>query len=120
MLSVTLLHNAKINVYCEKSNYITSSYLGAFRGSCRQPFLFENSPENTGGRVLFLLKLQTDCSEQLLYIKMAPPRKEIFLEIFLLDCSQAAAHSHPFSKISPENTGDRGCLFVKLQTGCSD
>ena len=78
------------------------------------------SPENTSGRVLLLPKLQTDCSEQLLYIKMAPPRKGIFLEIFLLDCSQAAAHSHPFLKISPENTGGRGCLLVKLQTGCSD
>ena len=32
------------------------------------------SPENTGGRVLILVKLQNNCSEQGLYTKMTPPR----------------------------------------------
>ena len=32
------------------------------------------SPENTGGWVLLLVKLQTDCSELRLYTKMTPPR----------------------------------------------
>ena len=50
------------------------------------------SPGNTGGRVLFLVKLQTDCSEWRLYTKMTPPS------------SEAAVHSHPFSKISLGNT----------------
>ena len=31
-------------------------------------------PENTDGRVLLLVKLQTDCSEWRLYTKMTPPR----------------------------------------------
>ena len=36
------------------------------------------------------------------------------------DCSEAAAQNHPFSKISPENTGDRVLLLVKLQADCSE
>ena len=60
------------------------------------------SPENTGGRVLLLVKLQTDCSEWRLYIKMTPPS------------SEAAVHSHPFSKISPRKTGGTVLLLVKL------
>ena len=59
------------------------------------------SPGNTGGRVLLLVKLQTDCSEWRLYTKMTPPTLE------------AAAHSHPFSKIYPGNTGDKVILLVK-------
>ena len=66
------------------------------------------SPENTGGRVLLLVKLQTDCSEWRLYTKMTPPS------------SEAAVHSHPFSKISPGNTDGRVILLVKLQTDCSE
>ena len=66
------------------------------------------SPGNTGGRVILLVKLQTDCSEWRLYTKMTPPS------------SEAAVHSHPFSKISPENTGGRVLLLVKLQIGCSE
>ena len=50
-------------------------------------------PENTGGRVLLLVKLETDCSECRLYTKIIP------------QSSEAAVHSHPFSNISPENTG---------------
>ena len=53
------------------------------------------SPGNTGGRVLLLAKLETDCSEWRLYTKITPPS------------SEAVVHSHPFSKISPENTGGR-------------
>ena len=66
------------------------------------------SPENTGGRVLLLVKLQTDCSEWRLYTKMTPPS------------SEAAVHSHPFSKISPGNTGCRVLLLAKLKTDFSD
>ena len=66
------------------------------------------SAENTGGRVLILVKLETDCSEKQLYTKMTPPS------------SEAAVHSHPFSKISPENTGGRVLLLVKSQIGCSE
>ena len=60
-----------------------------------------------GGRVLLLVKLQTDCSEWRLYTKMTPPS------------SEAAVHCHPFSKISPEYTGGKLLLLVKLQIGCS-
>ena len=47
---------------------------------------------------------------------------EIFIvrNRIILDCSEAAVHSHPFWKISPENTGGRVILLVKLQTGCSE
>ena len=41
---------------------------------------------------------------------------QITLQAAILDCSEAAVHSHPFSKISPENTGGRVVLLVKLQT----
>ena len=64
--------------------------------------------ENTSGRVLFLVKLETDCSEWQLYNKMTPPS------------SETAVHSHPFSKISPRNTGGRVLLLVKLQTDFSE
>ena len=64
------------------------------------------SPENTGGRVLLLVRLETDCSECQLYTKMTPPS------------SEAAVHSHPFSKIPPGNTGGTVLLLVKLQTDC--
>ena len=76
------------------------------------------SPGNTGGRVLFLVKLQTDCSEWPLYTKMTPAK--CFLKIFRLNCSEAAVHRHPFSKISAGNTGGRVLLLVKLQIGCSE
>ena len=42
------------------------------------------------------------------------------LQAAILDCSEAAVHSHPFSKISPGNTGDRVILLVKLQTDSSE
>ena len=42
--------------------------------------------------------------------------KNVFLEIFRSDCSEAAVHRHTFSKISPENTGGRVLLSVKLQS----
>ena len=45
---------------------------------------------------------------------------QITLQAAILDCSEAAVHSHPFSKISPENTGGRVLLLNKLQTDCSD
>ena len=94
--------------YCEKLNYITSSYLGLFRSSRPQLSILEISPDNTGGRVLLLVRLQTDCPEWRLYTKMTPPS------------SEAAVHSHSFSKISPGNTGGRVLLLDKLQIGCSE
>ena len=42
--------------------------------------------------------------------------KNVFLEIFRSDCLEAAVHRHTFSKISPENTGGRALLSVKLQS----
>ena len=54
-------------------------------------------------------------------------RKEIFivrnrftLQATILDCSEPADHRHPFSKISPGNTGGRAILLLKLQTACSE
>ena len=47
-------------------------------------------------------------------------RNQITLQAAILDCSEAAVYSHPFSKTSPENTGGRVFLFVKLQTDCSE
>ena len=37
-------------------------------------------------------------------------RNRITLQAAILDCSEAAVHSHPFSKISAENTGARVLL----------
>ena len=52
-------------------------------------------------------------------------RKEIFavrsritLQAAILDCSEAAVHSHPFSEISSGNTVGTVLLLVKLQTDC--
>ena len=47
-------------------------------------------------------------------------RNRITLQAALLDCSEAAIHSHPFSKISPGNTDGTALLLVKLQTDCSE
>ena len=47
-------------------------------------------------------------------------RNRITLQAALLDCSEAAVHSHPFSKISPGNTDGRVILLVKLQTDRSE
>ena len=41
-------------------------------------------------------------------------RHRITLQAAILDCSEAAVHSHPFSKISRENNGGRFLLLVKL------
>ena len=71
------------------------------------PFL-KIYPENNSGRVLLLVKLETDCSEWQLYTKMTLPS------------SEAAVHSHPFLKISPGNAGGTVLLLVKLQTDCSE
>ena len=43
----------------------------------------------------------------------------ITLQAAISHCSEAAFHSHPFSKIYPENSGVRVLLLVKLQTDCS-
>ena len=47
-------------------------------------------------------------------------RNRITLQAAILDCSEAAVHSHSFSKSSPGNTGGRVILLVKLQTDCSE
>ena len=47
-------------------------------------------------------------------------RNRIILPGAILKCSEAAVHSHPFSKILQENTGGRVLLLVKLQAGCSE
>ena len=47
-------------------------------------------------------------------------RNRITLQAAILDCSEAAVHSHSFSKIYPENTGGRVLLLVKLQADCSE
>ena len=38
----------------------------------------------------------------------------------ILDCSEAAVNSRPFSKISSGNTDGRIILLVELQTDCSE
>ena len=43
-------------------------------------------------------------------------RNRITLQAAILDCSEAAVHSHPFSKISPEITSGRVFLLAKLET----
>ena len=45
-------------------------------------------------------------------------RNRITLQAAILNRSEAAVHSHPFSKISPENTVCKVLFLVKLQTGC--
>ena len=47
-------------------------------------------------------------------------RTRITLQAAILDCSEAAVHSHPFLKFSPENIGGRVLLLVKLETDCSE
>ena len=47
-------------------------------------------------------------------------QNRISLQAAILDCSEAAVHSHTFSQIYPENTGGRVLLLVKLQTDCSE
>ena len=47
-------------------------------------------------------------------------RNRITLQAVILDCSEAAVDSHPFSKKFQENTGGRILLLDKLQTGCSE
>ena len=44
----------------------------------------------------------------------------IALQAGISRCSKAAAHSHPFLKIYPENLGVRVVLLAKLQTDCSE
>ena len=47
-------------------------------------------------------------------------RNRYTLQAGILDCPEAAVHSHPFSKISSGNTSGRAILLVKLQTDCSE
>ena len=47
-------------------------------------------------------------------------RNRITLQAPILNCSEAAVHSHPFSNISPGNIGDRVILLIKLQPDCSE
>ena len=47
-------------------------------------------------------------------------RNQITLQAAILDFSEAAVHNDSFSKISPENTGGKVLLLVKLQTDCSE
>ena len=44
----------------------------------------------------------------------------VIFQAAILHCSEAAIHSHPFLKISPENAGVIVLLLVKLQTDCSE
>ena len=41
-------------------------------------------------------------------------RNRIALQTVISDCSETAVHSHPFSNISPENTGGRVLVLDKL------
>ena len=52
--------------------------------------------------------------------KIVIVRNRITLQAAILDCSEAVVHSHPFSKISPENTCGRFLLLAKLKTDCSE
>ena len=45
---------------------------------------------------------------------------QITLQEAISHCSEAAVHSHPFLKISSENSGVRVLLLVKLQTDFSE
>ena len=47
-------------------------------------------------------------------------RNRITLQAVMLDCSEAAVHSDPFSKNVQENTDGRVLLLDKLQTDCSE
>ena len=47
-------------------------------------------------------------------------RDRITLQTAILDCSEVAVQSHPFSKKSPGNIGGTVLLLVKLQTDCSE
>ena len=68
------------------SNWITSK---AATSSCSKATIQSHtfltiSQENTGGRVLLLVKLQVDCSEQSFYTIITPPKmfSWMYLEIF--------------------------------------
>ena len=54
-LFITLQNNVEINFYCEKSNYITSSFkiLNCSEAAVHSHLFPKISPENTGGMVLF-------------------------------------------------------------------
>ena len=45
-------------------------------------------------------------------------RNRITLKATISYSSEAAFENHPFSKISPEATGGRVVLLVKLETDC--
>ena len=47
-------------------------------------------------------------------------RNQITLQAVILDYSEAAVHSHSFSKISSGNSSGRVLLLVKLETDCSE
>ena len=47
-------------------------------------------------------------------------RNRITLKAVILECSEAAVHSDPFSKNFQENTDVRVLPLDKLQTGCSE
>ena len=47
-------------------------------------------------------------------------RNQVSMQAAILDGSGAGVHSHPFSKIYPENTGGRVFLLVKLRTDYSE
>ena len=47
-------------------------------------------------------------------------RNWIKLQEAILDCSKAAVHSHPFSKMLPEHFGGGVLLLAELQTDCSE
>ena len=69
------------------------------------PF-WKSYSENTSGRVLLLVKLQTEYSEWWLYTKMTQPTLEV------------TVHSHPLPKFSPGNTDGREFPLFKLETDC--
>ena len=63
MLSVTLKKNTERRFYCEKSNYIKATISYSSEAAFENHPFSKISPEATGGRVLFLVKLETDCLE---------------------------------------------------------
>ena len=92
-------------------------FLGSLPLGLCHPFL-NIFPENNGGRVLLLVKLQTDCSEYRLYKNDST--KNAFMEIFRLDCLEVAVRNHPCLKIYSVNTGGGVLPLVKLQAVCSE
>ena len=90
--------------------FVGNLRLGLSRSSCPQSSIFENLFRKNQWQSCSFGKI-TDWLFRVAIVYKNDSTKNVFLEIFDLDCSEAVVHGNPYSEIPPENTDDSALFW---------